>query len=366
MPSPYRHRHTLYDSGAYNAYRFSHDGRWLALALDRRVELWDTQTGDLAAMFEPAGANLVQGPLHFTDDDTYLLLDSVVPAPQETRRSENDTSIIPWLWDLEAARGERSSQFVSAEDGFAFFEYRNGLVMGANNMLIGGIPNRLMVIDGSLRTPAVVAEIPAERFERDPIVVWQSVTDGLLYADTNSNAGIMQVDTRDGSVYPLPLGRDLNYRTIAGLEGLQIGKSGRELCPASTDTPTSLLRLIYGEGYHSQQGYAPRTYMLLDVLEPMTMAQDRGALLMYSFNRERGRGTLELIRPQDIQQMILSPDRSRLLVRRAFGSQPLALYNLDDCTLERTIYPAEPDGEGRHTLAFNADGSVIVSDFPAV
>src|SRR5262249_38428613 len=99
-------QHVLYDIGAYNAYQFSHDGRYLALAIDLRVELWDTQTGTKSATFEPQGAVLVQGPLFFTPDDHYMLLSSVVPAPQDIRRNENDTSIIPYIWDLRAARGK--------------------------------------------------------------------------------------------------------------------------------------------------------------------------------------------------------------------------------------------------------------------
>jgi hypothetical protein len=156
-------QYVLYNGGAYNAYGFSHDGRYLALAIDRRVELWDTQTGKLSATFEPDGANLVQGPLFFTPDDHYLLLSSVVPAPQNIRRSENDTSIIPYLWDLPAARGEGYTTLPNFLDGYPFFNFRYGLVIGPNNTLIAGIPARLQVIDGNQRDYPVVAEIPSSR-----------------------------------------------------------------------------------------------------------------------------------------------------------------------------------------------------------
>ena len=359
----YQPLHTLYESGAYNAYQFSHDGRWLALALDRRVELWDTSTGERASLFEPPGANLVQGPLHFTPDDKYLLLDTVVPAPQELRRSENDTSIIPWLWDLEAARGERSSRFPSLEDGYAFFEYRNGLIVGANTILIGGIPNRLMVIDGATNNFSVTAEIPANRFERDPIVVWRSATDSLLYTDPMTGEGIVQVNTETGTAFSIPLGRNYNYTNVEQLQAMRIANNGRELCPASGLVETSLLRFIYGPNYLSYQNYQPLTFTLIDVLEPMTLPQDQGSLLMYTYNQQRGRGSIELIRPPDTLQLRLSPDRTRLMVRRISGAQPIEIYNLEDCSLERTIYPAEPDPSAQHTLEFNRDGSVIVSDF---
>ncbi|MCL4250399.1 MAG: PD40 domain-containing protein [Anaerolineae bacterium] len=359
----YQLLHTLYESGAYNAYRFSHDGLWLALAIDRRVELWETATGQRTAMFEPAGANLVQGPLHFTPDDRYLLLDTVVPAPQELRRSENDTSIIPWLWDLEAGRGERPSRYASLEDGYPFFEYRNGLVVGANTYLVGGIPNRLMVLDGGRSGFPVVGEISANRFERDPITVWRSAFDNMLYADPGNNAAIEQIDTDSGALFDLRLGINLNYRNLAEMNDFRLSRSARVLCPLADPGESSLLRLFHGEGYLSYQNYEPVTVMLLDVLQPLTMGQERGALLLYSFNEERGRGTIELIRPPDVQHMLLSPDQTRLMVRRASGEQAIELYDLQSCTLDLSIVPAEPDGAGERVLAFNADGSVIISDF---
>jgi len=143
----YETRHVLYESGAYNAYRFSHDGRYLALAIDQRIELWDTQSGTLNVSYAPEGANLVNGPLYFSPDDQFVLLNTVVPAPQATRRSENDTDNIPWLWDLRAARREANSVLPNASDAYPFFNFRNGLMMGANRFLIAGIPRRLQVID---------------------------------------------------------------------------------------------------------------------------------------------------------------------------------------------------------------------------
>ncbi|MFN8527302.1 MAG: hypothetical protein U0670_01670 [Anaerolineae bacterium] len=358
----YQLQHVLYEGGAYNAYRFSHDGRWLAIALDRRIELWDTQTGERAAMFEPNGANLVQGPLHFTPDDRFLLLDTVVPAPQETRRSENDTSIIPWLWDLEAARGDRSSRYVSAEDGYPFFEYRNGLVVGANTVLIGGIPNRLMVIDGSGRNFPVIAEIPANRYERDPITVWESATDTMLYTDPGTG-GIVQVNTETGEQTTLPLGRDVNYRTIDQLAGMRLADMSRVICPGAGIREVPLLTLLYGDGYIARQNDQPITSMLFDVLSPLTMGQERGGLLVYSFYEQRGVGTLDLIRPPGVMQMMLSPDHTKLMIRRQAGDQSIEIYDLQTCALDLTITPAEPDGSADHVLAYNADGSVIVSDF---
>jgi hypothetical protein len=52
MPPRSKHA-TRYQQGFYSGYEFSHDGRYLALAIDRRVEIWDTQTGTLDITLEP-------------------------------------------------------------------------------------------------------------------------------------------------------------------------------------------------------------------------------------------------------------------------------------------------------------------------
>jgi hypothetical protein len=358
----YQTQHILYTQGAYNAYEFSHDGRHLALAIDQRVELWDTGTGTLRATFEPTGANLVQGPLIFTPDDRWLLLDTVVPAPQETRRSENDTSIIPWLWDIPAALDEAPSRLNGAE-GAAFFNFRNGLVVGGDTFLIAGIPGRLQIIDGRSNDFTVIADIFSSRLERDPIYVWESAAQDLLYADPQSGSAIVQIDGQTGVQFYIPLGRDVSYRNLGEMRDLRLGETAKVLCQPNSLRENSLLRLLLGEGYPSYQNYLPLTYMLIDVLEPLSTGAARPALLIYVFNDTYGRGVFELFYPQDIQHLRLSPDGTQLMVRRASGLQPIELYDLATCTLERTIYPAEPDGSGIRPLEYSADGSQILSDF---
>ncbi|MBZ0289218.1 MAG: hypothetical protein K8I30_16480, partial [Anaerolineae bacterium] len=141
-------RHTLYQQGFYNGYEFSHDGRHLALAIDRRVEVWDTQTGQLDVTLEPEGVLSMVGTLTFSDDDQLILFDSVVPAPDSLRRSENDTSILPWMWDLPSARRERNSSLPGGAEAYPFFGFRNGLILGPDKALIGALPGRLQVVDG--------------------------------------------------------------------------------------------------------------------------------------------------------------------------------------------------------------------------
>lgn len=374
----YQIQHTLYEKGNYNAYEFSPDGRYIALAIDQRVELWDTQSGQRIAQLEPSGALLVQGPLHFTPDGRYLLLDTVVPAPQATRRSENDTNIIPWIWDLAAERGEVSTNYVSGETAFAFFNFRNGLVVGPNAILVAGLPQRLQIIDGKARNFPVIGEIRSSRLERDPIYLWRSASDELLYVNVNPSANnkITQIDTRSGSLYDIILGLDLSYANLSTLSGLQIANNGRILCNSGLQQDTSLLRLILGPEYFSYQNYEPLIVSLIDVLVPMTMEQEQGALLVYIFNQKRGRGILELIRPQNIQKMILSPDHQHLMVRRTDNLQPIEIYNLNSCAIEQVIFPkgnntlvsayANPNASAppiESLLAYNANGDEIISDF---
>jgi hypothetical protein len=355
----------LYESGLYNSYAFSHDGRYLALAIDRRIELWDTEAGEVATSIEPA-VNLTTGPLQFSDDDRLLLFNSVVPAPADIRRSENDTTNLPWLWDLAAARDEDESILFGQEEEelYAFFNYRNGLVLGANNTVIAGIPERLLIIDADNPEMPIVNEIAApQRFEQDPISVWRSVRDDLLYVRPTGQNNLVQVRTADNTTYDIPLGHELTHRNLSALEGLQLSSLARIIGEPVTQGENSLLRLILGESYRSYQNYAPLTVMLLDVLEPLTPGTEQSGLLIYTFNEDTGRGVLEFIRPPDIVNLVLHPDNNHLMVRRQSGAQPLEVYDLNTGALKKSLYPSVSDDDGRHLLTYNQSGSQILTDF---
>jgi len=97
----------LYEQGRFNDFAFSHDGRWLALAVERRIELWDTERAVKVASIDDPGQPIeVIGPLAFTSDDRFLQFSGVYPAPRSIRLTENQTVNVPWVWDLAAARGE--------------------------------------------------------------------------------------------------------------------------------------------------------------------------------------------------------------------------------------------------------------------
>ena len=356
-------RHTLYQQGFYSGYTFSHDGRYLALAIDRRVEVWDTQTGTLNVTLEPEGVLSLVGTLTFSDDDQLLLFDSLVPAPATLRRSENDTSILPWMWDLPSARHERNSTLPGGTEAYPFFGFRNGLVIGPNNALIAALPGRLQVIDGRSKDLPVENELVMNRLETDPMDIWRSLRDDFLYVRSNGQNNLLQVNTADGSALDLPLGQDLGYRDLATMQGFQLSKLARIIGQPDSVGGNPLLSLIFGEDYQDYQGYQPITVTLLDILEPVTVGREQMGLLVYTFYPDRGYGVMEFVRPVDIVDMALHPENNQLMVRRASGLQPIELYNLNSGLLEHTYFPAEPDVEGRQTFAFNRDGRTILTDF---
>ncbi|MBN2305224.1 MAG: WD40 repeat domain-containing protein [Anaerolineae bacterium] len=356
-------RHVLYERGSYSVYQFSHDGRWLAVGIDRRVELWNTQTGELTVTAEPEEALRIQAPLQFADDDKLLLITAVVPAPAALRRSENDTSNLPYLWDLPAARDEAPTTLPRYFELYTFYDYRNGFVLGANDKVIAALPRRLQVMDIADQNLPVLAEIPSERFERDPISIWYSLRDDYMYALPKDSNNFWQVDTATGNVFEIPLGRDLNYADIRSLGALQLADQARIVGQPGSRQNNSFLNLVLGSDYRRAYNYHPTTVMILDIVEPITVDDRRKGFLLYMIDEQTGRAVIEALRPVDTVQMALSPDSVHLAVRRASGDQPIEIYNLDTGALERAIIPAIPDPEGRDLLAYDASGDVILSGF---
>jgi len=355
-------KHVLYESGAYNAYEFSNDGRWLALALEIRIELWNTQTGELAASFQPEVLQ-VTGPLIFSDDDQILQFDSVTPAPAAVRRSENDTTIVPWLWHLPEARGEGGSTLPGQAFAYAFFNYRNGLVLGPNGIAIAGVPQRLVVLDTNNTEIPIIADIASPRNERDPISIWRSVNGDAMYARPINQNNLVQVNTLDGSLFDIQPGREYGFGSVSQLEGLHIGQHGRIIGDPVSLAENDFLRLLLGDDYRANWNYHPITVMLIDILEPLTPNAQQMGMLIYVFDETSGRGAIDFVSPLDVNQMVLHPDGQRLMVRRASGSQPLEVYNLNTGVLENAYFPVEPDPEGRRLLAYDRLGDTILVDF---
>ncbi|MCX9079329.1 MAG: hypothetical protein OIN84_15295, partial [Candidatus Methanoperedens sp.] len=352
--------HVLYEEGSYSTYTFSHDGRWLALGIDRRVELWNTQTGTLAASATPDEALSIQDPLQFAPDDSLLMINALVPAPAALRRSENDTSNLPYLWDLPAARDEADPSLPGFYTLYAFYDYRYGFVLGPDRTAITALPQRFQVMDLTTNYP-ILAEIASDRNERDPLYIWRSLRDNYLYVLPQGNNNLFQVD--GGTTFEIPLGYDLPYNRLDDLGGLQLSDQAQILGTPRSRVENSLLRLLLGDTYRADWQYHPLTVMLLDFLDPITQGQDQMGLLLYIFDDEAGRGVIEFLRPPDVLNMALHPDGTKLLVRRASGAQPVEVYDLATGLLELTVYPTIPDPDGRQVLAYTGTGDVIVCDF---
>lgn len=360
-------QHILYSSGAYEAFAFSRDGRSLAVAIGVRVEVWDTDSGVLVAVFEPPGANRVQGPLQFTRNDELLLFDSIVPAPQELRRSENDTIILPWVWDVAAARDQRPSVLVNRVEAYPFYDIRVSMIAGGDGILVGGLDNRIQVFDADSPTMAMIADLPAERLETVPVVAWRSATDPYVYVSLNTSGSLLQISTETNAQQQIELGRDLNSADLERFDDIPFSRALRVISDGTAQVNPLTERLL-GQEYASQSDYRPGEFVLLDVLIPLTddplgSAAGGTALLTYNFIETYGYGAIDLLRPLDIGSVALSPNGDQLALRRLSGRQPVELYDLETGALERLFTPNEPDPESRRPFAYTDDGQVLVIDF---
>jgi WD40 repeat protein len=351
---------TLYDTGSYNGYSFSRNGRLFAVAIGRRVDVWDIESGSVIAQIEPQGANSVQGPFYFSLDDEFLLFDSITPAPQELRRSENDTRILPWIWDVAAAADFRPSKLPNRVLAFPYFATFTSMAAGDNGIVVQGLDSRIQIMDADTPDMTVIADIIAERDEPDPLTIWRSANDELLYVNLNRFGDILQVDTITNATYTISLGRDLTYANLDDVLGLRRARASQVIGESSSLIETALGAVLYEQGYLARLGYPNVTIILLDVLMPLTPSAGSPGLLVYAFNEARNFGSIDLIQPQAFSQIVLSPDGHTLMLRR---DRSIELYDIASGALVRVIRVSEPDPDRRRTLAFTSDSSTIVTDF---
>jgi len=360
----YTTRSVLYENGTYNAYNFSHDGQWLALAIDRRLEIWDTQTGVLSLTIEPDGANSVTGPLMFSDDDSYLLFTAVVAASQATRRSENDTDLLPWLWDLDAARDLADSRLPGRVSAYAFFDYRTGFMyLGPNNTLLAARPGKFEVIDVNGAGLPVVAEFETNRFEEDPVTLWFSDSAGLMYVFKNDTGTIMQVDTSTKRLFEIPLGRMLGARSLRNFDEFPLGGNARMIGEPLSRELNPLLVAWFGYDYRADWNYHPLSIFLLDVLTPKTALADDIGLLIYVFDEELGQGTIEFVRPGNGAPMAIDAEGRRVALRQMGESSPVTIYNFDSGLPILSFDTTLTDAEGDDLFAFNETAEALVAGY---
>lgn len=363
--STYTINYTLYESGLYNAYKFSHDGDFLALAIDTRVELWDAQTGTKITEINPDGALRTEGPLFFSDDDELLSFNTQVRAPRELRRSENDTVNLPWVWDYSATARIRTSILPNGVTAQPFFDLRNGFLMGSNNYTIVGLPQRLRLMQITSQGFPMITDIPANRNEPDPVTLWFNQDESMIYVSPNGGT-LTQIDTASGNLYEIPLGSSFSFSrgndsptAFPALENLKRPVYSQLIGDPNSTLPNTLLRTLLGENYVTDYGFHPLTVYLIDFLKPQTAQAGREGILIYIYDDTNTSGTLRFIQPEIANQYLLHPDGNHLLNRRLDGR--VEVYDIRTGGIVSSFFELPSD---RHDVfAFDKTGDIYISDF---
>lgn len=375
----YETERVLYIDGQYNDLLFSNDGRWLALAINTRIELWDTNSGERVAFLDDLSQALrVTGPLAFADDDNLLLFNGIYPAPQALRRSENDTSTVPWLWNLTSARNEGESTFPRRVEALPFFDYRNGFTLGQDDKIVAALPGRLNVLDAY--TTEVLFEIPTARFEQDPLIVWYSAQDDQIYVRTSDFSKLLQVDTERGLLVEIPMNDRLTLADLENIGALELSATARVIGEPATARRIPLLEIILGENYYRRAVYnddgefvrwqlISQTVTLIDILDVPFRSESQQSAFLFVFNEESQTGYFTLSR-FTVQQMALSNDGDTVIIRRQDDeNEVVETYDLDSGARLTSTIPAlrNPNRYSPRTrnrvLMYTADESQIITDF---
>jgi len=269
--------------GSLNDYRFSPDGRWLAIARDKQIDLWDVQTAVLAAHYETESTLGLEGPLWFSDDNRQVVFNSRVPAPQETRRSENDTILVAWVWDTVAARDVGRSELPNGVIAQPMYDYRNGFIMGKGKKAVAGLPSRLRTVEVTTQEIRIISETDdPQRIEVDPIDAWESEVDGWMTLRTRSGS-LVQVDPNTGVFLPILTGQNLQLVTTQAVNAFHQSFATQPIGPLGDTMQNPLRARLFGEDYRASFNFVPLTIYLLDVLQPITATASVQGLLTKAF-----------------------------------------------------------------------------------
>jgi WD40 repeat protein len=368
--------HVLYELGNYNDIAFSRDGTLAAVALERRIELWDTETGQMVGRLTELGQPLqVVGPISFSLDDQFLIFEGVYPAPRSIRISENQTINVPWIWHIPSAFGTNTSEFPQRAEAWQFFDYRNGMVLAPDNRLVAALPSRLQVLD--VATLEVLFDIPTDRYERDPMNVWFSARDNQIYVRPVNQNSLIQVDTQRGALVEIPLEEPLTLSDLELLGSIELSEQSRVIGDTSANDLKRLFLPSDRDTILRTYGAGQLTMSLIDLIIPPISEGDNILALLFIYNEDTQTGFFRFT-SGSAQQMLLSPDGNELITRlpagilRTNSDETIATYNLNTGMLVREFVPALR-GIGAYrrairnrVLAFNATGDVLVSDFQRV
>lgn len=369
----YDTEHILHSEGQFNDLLFSHDGHWLAVANGTTIELWNAETGELAAEMigeDLSQARRIHGPMTFSPDDNLLLFFGTYPESQALRRTENDTQTVPWLWHLPAARDEGASSFPRGLEAVVFYDYRNGFVLGPENRVVAALPGRLHVLDGN--TGAVLYEIDTARYEQDPLTVWFSLRDNRIYVRPVNVNSFIQVDTARGVLVEVPLRTDLTLNDLETLGGLELGSQAQVIGDARSRSANPLLQALLGDDYRRPERYGQQrlTVTLIDLLTPPINDTAAVNALLFVYNEDTQIGQLILAAPWQVQQMTLSPDGQTLLMRRSGDrDENIEAYDIASGDREFAFIPSLRGtssyrrAQRNRVLAYTNDGSQFLSDF---
>jgi len=352
---------TLAIDGTIYATAVSHNARTIAVAVDRRIELWSLETGDLLTSIEPPATNTIAAPLMFSDDDSYLSFTAVVPASQATRRSENDTDLLPWVWDIDAALDLGDSRLPGRVDAYSFFDNRaGGLFLGPNNILLAAIVGQYQLIDLEASSLTPFRTFNSGRFENDPISLWFSAAGDLMYVRDRDSSTVIQVDTRTRDVWGIQPGQ--SYRA-GGFYGVP-GNQARVIGAANSHTVNPLIRTIFNYDYRSDWNYHPLTISLLDVLSPVTESADTTMLLLGIADDEAGTTTVEMLTPANGEQIAIDEAWTRLALRELSGGA-VTVYDLNTGVplLRFTPEIALGDRGGETPFSFTANGEALIAGY---
>ncbi|NWF68293.1 MAG: WD40 repeat domain-containing protein [Chloroflexi bacterium] len=364
----YQTQHVLYTRGDYTDFAFSRSGRWFALTVGTRIELWDTQNYTIVSQLTDLSQALrVHGPLTFSPDDNLLLFRGTYPAPQSLRQSEFDTQEIPWIWNLSSARNEGPSTFPAGVEAYPFFDYRNGFVLGPENRIVAALPGRLHIIDAY--SLDVLFDIETFRYEQDPLIVVFSARDNNIYVRPLDANALLQVDTRRGLLVEIPFGTLITAADLELLGGIELGTAAQVIGEPASSEDIDLVRLFLGRYYRdgSNFGRTPLTLTLIDLVVPPTGDGDRVQALLFLFNESTQQGQFFTSRPSGLQQMALSPDGRSLLVRE--GDEGVRIFDIASGQRILSVTPALRGvsffqwQDKNRVLSYSADGTQFISDF---
>ncbi len=351
-------QHVLYTSGELFGYQFSHNGQWLAVAQGNTVDVWNTQTGERDLELQPTVALGFESRLEFSDDDSLLLFRAIVPAPDDIRRSETDTTLAPWLWDLEAERRNRTGILPEQRRAQPFFDLRTDLLLTPNNKLIAALPRSIAIYGFENGSYDVLTNLETNRFEFDPLDVWYSMRGDQAYYRSTDGSAYFQIDTLTGAASQLPIGQELLYSQIATQGNLALNATTQIIGEGNTLQSNSFLRLLLTDHYHPNESAV--TVMLLDILEPITMGDEQTAFLIYMLNENTGRGVIDLVRPDDVTHIALNPAHNQVAVRRMTAGNPVEIYDLPTGTLVTSFAPRYPTVSQNNLFTFDDSGDALL------